>query len=721
MIKVFIALLLLTGTAFADTVTHGLTIPTTHPRLGGGYINTSTTNCTADVAANKDRSTYIDGLISSGSTTFDDVMRWSGENVVQIFDRCYNVMSSGDKSTYIETWNYYFSVSKASYMGQQNDAMNNYFWGTLRNFFEWGVTTYEDNVVPAESFLDGFLTRWNIFVAASNTGGSKSGGYPGEGSQYGRYAPTSYSVIPQLTANAMGRNLYSETSFFKAEPFFLIYATPMLTTTNHGWQLFSGSDDEVWMNGDAAKSVYWGDWMTMAAIAFDGTDVEGYSRKWLNLVNPSATLITDPGGSTKEYTTLSFDFYATGPKYLWGRSTWNSDSTVFHLTLAGASGHGHQDMGSWQLWKDGYFVSRESVGYASSITGYSNSGSCGVEAPCAHNSILVNADCKGCTAGVSCIGNGGMAILQKGNAVVSRLESTTGYSYAQTDLTDEYITSDDSRPYRGNPAVGIINGSTGHVEREFVYIRGLDTLVILDRILSLDVNTASASTITKTFLAHCETNPTLEDATHVICSNGTQVMRITTLVPSTPTSRTIVTEGGESSQYRIEINDYGNAQSYFLTVIQTRSTSDANITASVVDSNPASTTSGTFTVTLIPPSAPNTVIVFNKGQTSSGGTISLAGASAVPLATGVQGITYTDNGPVWITGQCGDSQCSGGETCTSCQADCGECPTCGDTVCNGTETCVTCPGDCGTCPPPPVGGSSGGSLNSGTWRDTTVK
>ncbi len=49
---------------------------------------------------------------------------------------------------------------------------------------------------------------------------------------------------------------------------------------------------------------------------------------------------------------------------------------------------------------------------------------------------------------------------------------------------------------------------------------------------------------------------------------------------------------------------------------------------------------------------------------------------------------------------CGDSVCSGAETCSTCPGDCGTCvvtPYCGDSACNGTETCSTCPGDCGVC------------------------
>jgi hypothetical protein len=49
---------------------------------------------------------------------------------------------------------------------------------------------------------------------------------------------------------------------------------------------------------------------------------------------------------------------------------------------------------------------------------------------------------------------------------------------------------------------------------------------------------------------------------------------------------------------------------------------------------------------------------------------------------------------------CGDGTCNGTETCSSCPADCGACaPACGDGTCNGTETCSSCPADCGVCAP----------------------
>lgn len=78
--------------------------------------------------------------------------------------------------------------------------------------------------------------------------------------------------------------------------------------------------------------------------------------------------------------------------------------------------------------------------------------------------------------------------------------------------------------------------------------------------------------------------------------------------------------------------------------------------------------------------------------------------------------TPYDATPTW----CGDAACNGGETCSTCAADCGTCvPYCGDSTCNGTETCSTCAADCGTCPSGPTCGTgvceAGESCSSCLW------
>ena len=53
------------------------------------------------------------------------------------------------------------------------------------------------------------------------------------------------------------------------------------------------------------------------------------------------------------------------------------------------------------------------------------------------------------------------------------------------------------------------------------------------------------------------------------------------------------------------------------------------------------------------------------------------------------------------TAECGDGECSGGESCSSCSKDCSDCPVqqqCGDGQCSGSESCSSCSKDCSDCP-----------------------
>jgi uncharacterized protein YkwD len=72
---------------------------------------------------------------------------------------------------------------------------------------------------------------------------------------------------------------------------------------------------------------------------------------------------------------------------------------------------------------------------------------------------------------------------------------------------------------------------------------------------------------------------------------------------------------------------------------------------------------------------------------------------------------------------CGDGKCRQGETCETCEADCGVCPapepppepTCGDGTCDADEDCGTCEADCGACPapePPPEPTCGDGTCDS---------
>jgi hypothetical protein len=121
------------------------------------------------------------------------------------------------------------------------------------------------------------------------------------------------------------------------------------------------------------------------------------------------------------------------------------------------------------------------------------------------------------------------------------------------------------------------------------------------------------------------------------------------LVPASPTVAIVAenANGANTSawQYRIEANNAnpGNVVSYNIYTIQLGDASGFSaLTPSVADSASGTPTTGTFTITL----DANDSLVINKGISSSGGTIKVAGTTKT-LATAVQNMTITDSGPVW--------------------------------------------------------------------------
>ena len=274
-------------------------------------------------------------------------------------------------------------------------------------------------------------------------------------------------------------------------------------------------------------------------------------------------------------------------------------------------GHQHNDVGSWQMWRNGRWLSRESTGYSQNIIGF-DGGQVDTNNAVAHNSLFVGS--LGPATG-----------RQVGTSAVRRLESRPAYSYINVDLTPVYRST---RVEQDNAAVA-------HIEREFLFLRDMETLVVFDRIES---TTAAPA---KTFLAHFETNPSVDAAGRVVTAvNGSQALRVTTLVPANPTYRPIVNEGGQVGQFRLEVQTGGAAQSYFLNVLQSKGVSDANVAASVVDGG------SNYTVTLVHPTRGAVAITLQKGRESTGGSVTVAGATTALTST-VQSISVTDAGVSW--------------------------------------------------------------------------
>ena len=579
---------------------HGLSIPAAHPRLwfdASRLAQARTWHQThpfTPAADNPLDSALLSVLTGQGShcrpainwamgITIPDVAttnssneaRWFGEQVYLTWDWCHAHMSAAERQTLLDRWNSYNDQLRQKPWGGPTMNANNYHWGYLRNELAWAIASYGESA-SADTFLqDALVTRWaNNFVPYA--AGAGAGGVATEGSQDGPYL-LGYGAVPFQAMGMYGRSIYNETSFHRAAVFSLIYGmAPGISThrgssVQSGYETFPYSDDESWRHGRSAHDVDYGTFMTVAAMQWGNTAVGRYARQWLNTVQPARhrfVQAVDTGGPAEGFSSLPPDYYAAGPGRLFTRTSWDSNATAIHLMLGDdtpATGHSQDDWG-FQIWRGGRWLSRETTAYSEHVNGYAGGARDVVTSVLAHNGILMN--------GTYVSPN----TYRSGPPRVVRLQSTDSFSYAAANLGPAYRAV--NRPQNDNPAVG-------GVVREFLFVRPFETLVILDRLSSNAVGSTPAANITKAFLTHFENNPQIASGNSVLGVNGSQALRLITLVPSNPVYR-VIDEAGNGgtaaiAQYRLEVETSGEAQSYFLHVLQARNSSGADISASVTE------------------------------------------------------------------------------------------------------------------------------------------
>jgi hypothetical protein len=587
----------------SDAGLFGLAIPTDHPRLvfntknlataktwyAGhplspkdptafamkGLLANDSTSCATAVASAK-----ADSAAMSVSGTACDNCRWNGEQDLLVYDWCYNMMTATDRTGFEASFDSWIEHWRTQSWGGVPMHENNYYWGYLRNEFEWGVLSSERKPSLATAELDDvFNVRLkNDFYPAAGV----VGGVGQEGAQYGPYV-MGYASVPLLTADQMGRAVFEESPYYLGA----VYAYIFETTPNGG--IFSWNDDDGYAPG--TPSPFIADYMVVAANHWNAAAVGGYARQWLASfsVEPSAHFKAVDDGVAKPiaFSGLPLDYFAAGPRYLFGRSSWSATPSTAYMLLLGDEdgvGHNHVDYGSFQIWRGGQWLSRESVGYGYSdlnVVGLGGNGSSDVRLAVAHNTVAA-----------------GTALpTEKGSPNITRLESQPGYSFASVDLSPAF--------------------ASGQVQRDIVFVRSLETMVIFDR----------GATV---FLAHCETVPTTNGKT-ATCTNGNQALVVNALL-GTP-SFAVLTEGSQSGQQRIEITTSGGTM---LTVLQAKDASASALTPTVVDNGTS------YTVTL----APSTSLQFVKGATSTGGSITIGGITS-NFRSNVQPMSITASGPAW--------------------------------------------------------------------------
>ncbi len=580
-----------------------------------------------------------------------DTFRWYGEAVALIYDWCHDAFTDDQRATLMARWNMYVANENGRIWGGPGMEMDNYFWGHLRTSFDWGVATTGESPLAA-GFISAVVDTQLAQAFVPFAGGQGAGGIPQEGTEYGHYN-LGYPVVPFLTAQALGLPLYDDGNFFPGSVMFLIYsATPAPTTIGASapsLQVFPFNDDQNWHNG-SSMSGYWGDFLQAAATEWSGHAVGKLARHLLTTTSASrddyvAILDQRTSGDDQPFDALPLDYYAPGPGYLFARTAWgaNATSLFFQLDQPWAIGHHHQDYGTFQMWRNGRWLSRETASYADQVAGFDQSGPESAALTSAHNGILFEG-----------IGDNSYYARTDnycdGPPVVTRVASRDAYTFASVDLSKSYRSHGSSYLIANTNRLRDDNPHVANVVRDFVFVRGMETLVVLDRLQSsaFDRQDAEAAdgpisphvddptAVRKTFLAHFEEQPVI--AGNVTTADyGGQVLRVISAYPANPTISVVDETLGASAigQYRLEVTTSGSAQSYMIHVLQGRDTNAPDVVATVTES-------ATELVLDLAMGTQKAIIHFTKGMSSTGGSF-----NGDPFLDHVQAVALTPEGPTW--------------------------------------------------------------------------
>ena len=672
-----------------------LTIPATYPRVWYGnaarlqqartYFQTTPFNPSGGDATELNASRALHGLITNNNAecdtavthlvnwraenegSFRDALRQQGDGLLSIYDWCHHRMSAPQIAAFVARWNGYLDIELADDFANQGAEGNNYFWGRVRNFLWYGITSFGENSRAQEFINHALDTRLNTWFSKWYNDFGR-GGVVAEGADYG-IVMLSYPILPFQSAADFGSDPYAQTEFFRQAIYSVIYGTTPGPTTNSGAGGFSGgalifpfNDDENFRNGGVINTRdYLGDFMRYMGARNPGSGNAAAARAYLVTANPGRRWMFDALGGTgqaSDIASLPLDYYAPGAAVFDMRTAHDANAMAIHVQMGTPGGieHRHRDAGTFQVWRKGRWLTRESVGYAEQVTGFAGAGSVDTEDHLAHNGLWF----QGRTTG-RWVGTGPIVIPPGqdtgdnplGLPTVMRLEHADQYAYIAVDF---------SKSYRNKTSTRVDWPYADKAWREILFIRPLHALVILDRMRASSdsqlpfylgtewvernaplSDNIPATQVIRTFAMHFETTPT-PSGNRVAATVGNQVSELITLLPTTPVFR-IVNEDSAGNpaagQFRLELDSTGTLESYFINVVHGRDVGDAPLTASLTDDG-----SG-WTLQLSHPVQGTATVTFQKGMTSTGGSISIGGGQVQQLKSWVQGIMVTADGPVW--------------------------------------------------------------------------
>jgi hypothetical protein len=417
-----------------------------------------------------------------------DRARWIGEEVILVYDWCWSSFTADERQTLRTRWNHYVEVMNAKSWGGPGMEANNYYLGYMRNSVLWGLATWGENTVAAvdrarDFLLDGYRDRYlDGFSAWYHDSGV--GGVTPEGTAYGR-AMLDYFLVPALTLRNMGEDAFARNGFAREAPLYAAYSlTPQPTLGSpydacalRYWQQFPFNDDERFAECGFAgvRQEDFSNAMKTFAHLRPGTVLGGVASRFLEVVSGQASPWIEAffAGSVpaQPFTALPPDYLAPGSRYIYTRTSWSEparSSLVFQLGQMTRVGHNHEDAGSFQWWRGGEWPSRESTGYAysgESVLGYRGIGVADVNAAVAHNTVLFEG--RGAIEGT-----GG----PDGAAAVVAVRSEPEFSWVAADLTPVLRDRAQPDPCRYDWPYAQL------AIRELLYLRELETLLVLDRL-----------------------------------------------------------------------------------------------------------------------------------------------------------------------------------------------------------------------------------------------
>jgi hypothetical protein len=430
-----------------------------------------------------------------------DPARWIGEEAILTYDWCHAYFTDIERTTFKRRWNLWQSSLNANAWGGVGMEENNYFWGYMRNSILLGLATWGENSVNGvdkarEFLMHGYSTRFldwlRPFYAAELVGGVAI-----EGSNYGPIM-FDYHVVPFLSLRNMGEDPFQRIRFWRESVYYTAYSmTPARTAksafpegcsqaqADWRWSYFPFADDEAFYlcSREIMREPVYGNALLAYGQIFADKDSGQLARLIRRTINQQSSpwlraFFADQNPTpTVAFNQFPLDYFASGTRSLYVRNKWAADtsSLSFMFGRSPANGHKHFDAGNIQWWRNGRWLSRESTGYVGSgesVAGIDGVGRVDVNQGVAHNVVLFEgqADINGDYL-VS-----GEQSRPEGNAETLRLYANSEFAYGAVDLVKSYR-------YRLGPNRCRYDWPYAqNAVREFVFLRQIETLVMIDRL-----------------------------------------------------------------------------------------------------------------------------------------------------------------------------------------------------------------------------------------------